>query len=110
APPAAVAAVAREPIEAPAPVAQPAMPVASLSHPPLSGSTDPIAPVRVKTITVKAGNVQTAALYPLVAPAPQATIAPPHLAKHAAPAPVPATVQADAAPLPPPPGARPGVL
>jgi len=112
APPAAVAAVAKEPAEAPA--AQPAVvPVASLSHPPLSGSTDPIAPVRVKTITVKAGNVQTAALYPLVAPAPQATVAPPHLAKNAASAPAP-VAQADntptSAPLPPPPGAKPGVL
>jgi D-alanyl-D-alanine carboxypeptidase len=95
---------------APSAAAQPA----TLTHPPLSGSTDPIAPVRVKTISVKAGNVQTAALYPLVAPAPQATVAPPHLAKHAPPATVPATIQAEntpmSAPLPPPPGARPGVL
>jgi D-alanyl-D-alanine carboxypeptidase len=35
----------------------------------------------VKTITVKAGNVQTAMLVPLTAPAPQATVAPPHFAK-----------------------------
>ena len=52
----------------------------------------------MKTITVKAGNVQTAALVPLVAPAPQATVAPPHFAPNAvavAPlAPPPARVRA----------------
>ena len=64
--------VPAEPAEAPAPSTQ-ASPAAGLTHAPLSGSTDPISPVRVKTITVKAGSVQTAALYPLVTPAPQAT-------------------------------------
>ena len=114
-------------ITAPA-MAQPvAQPAPSLAKPPLSGSTDPIAPVRVKTITVKAGNVQTASLYPLVAPAPQATVAPAHFAKNG---PTNGTANASAhgsngstiaptntatntpsdAPLPPPPGARPGVL
>jgi len=119
APPLAVAAIASNQPEPAAPVMTPVMaPVgqtaaaqpATLAHPPLTGSTDPIAPVRVKTITVKAGNVQTASLYPLVTPAPQATVAPPHLAKHAPPATAPATLQAESVPLPPPPGARPGVL
>jgi D-alanyl-D-alanine carboxypeptidase len=105
---------------APAPVQPAAQPSPSLARPPLSGSTDPIAPVRVKTITVKAGNVQTASLYPLVAPAPQATVAPAHFAKGAPAggvAPAPATTATAAAapapgdaPLPPPPGAKPGVL
>jgi D-alanyl-D-alanine carboxypeptidase len=65
---------------------------------PKPGSNEVINPVRVKTITVKAGNVQTAALAPLVAPLPQATVAPAHFAKNTP------------APLSPPPGARPGVL
>jgi D-alanyl-D-alanine carboxypeptidase len=84
----------------PATVAQSAPPQAApaLSRAPKPGSGEPINPVKVKTITVKAGNIQTAALVPLVAPMPQATIAPPHFAPTAA------------APLSPPPGARPGVL
>ena len=56
--------------------------------------------MKVKTITVKAGNVQTAMLVPLVAPAPTATVAPSNFAPNAV----------AAAPLAPPPGARPGVL
>jgi D-alanyl-D-alanine carboxypeptidase len=55
----------------------------ALSHQPKPGSGEPINPVRVKTITVKAGNVQTAMLVPLTAPAPQASVAPPHFAKNA---------------------------
>ena len=82
-------------LAAPAPQAAPA-----LSRTPQPGSGEPINPVKVKTITVKAGNVQTAALVPLVTSAPQATVAPPNFAQHAA----------AAAPLAPPPGARPGVL
>ena len=70
-----------------------------LSRAPQPGSGEPINPVKVKTITVKAGNVQSAVLVPLVASAPQATVAPAHFAP-AAMASVPA----------PPPGARPGVL
>ena len=53
----------------------------ALSRQPRPGSGEPINPVKVKTITVKAGNVQTAMLVPLTAPAPQATVAPPHFAK-----------------------------
>jgi D-alanyl-D-alanine carboxypeptidase len=78
-------------------------PAAVLSRVPKPGSGEVITPVKVKTITVKAGNVQTAALMPLVSHAPQASVAPANFA-HAAPAP------AVGAPLPPPPGARPGVL
>jgi D-alanyl-D-alanine carboxypeptidase len=110
APPAIVAA-AEKPEAAAAPAQPAAAQPTSLARPPLTGSTDPIAPVRVKTITVKAGSVQTASLYPLVTPAPQATVAPPHFAKHPANTPVntPAAAAAEA-PLPPPPGAKPGVL
>jgi D-alanyl-D-alanine carboxypeptidase len=43
---------------------------------PRPGSADPIQPITVKTINVRAGAVQTAALAPLVAPAPQSTVAP----------------------------------
>ena len=49
-----------------------AAPRAVLARAPKPGSGEPINPVKVKTITVKAGNVQTAALVPLVAPTPQA--------------------------------------
>jgi D-alanyl-D-alanine carboxypeptidase len=132
----AAAAAEKPEITAP-PTAQPAaqQQTPSLAKPPLSGSTDPIAPVRVKTITVKAGNVQTASLYPLVTPAPQATVAPAHFAKSGpahgsaasatnavtnapangssnstvAPTNTAATMPSEA-PLPPPPGARPGIL
>jgi D-alanyl-D-alanine carboxypeptidase len=68
-----------------------------LSRAPKPGSGEAITPVKVKTITVKAGNVQTAMLVPLVSHAPQASVAPPNFAQNAAP-------------LGPPPGARPGVL
>jgi D-alanyl-D-alanine carboxypeptidase len=96
--PIAAAPVAAEPaaeqiVTASAPQASPA-----LSRPPRPGSGEPINPVKVKTISVKAGNVQTAALAPLVIAAPQATIAPPHFQS------------ISGAALPPPPGARPGVL
>jgi D-alanyl-D-alanine carboxypeptidase len=114
--PTVMAAAPAEKPELAAPATAPAQPAASLAKPLLSGSTDPIAPVRVKTITVKAGNVQTASLYPLVTPAPQATVAPPHFAKTgpahgsaSAPTSTAATMPSEA-PLPPPPGARPGVL
>jgi D-alanyl-D-alanine carboxypeptidase len=70
----------------------------------------------VKTIAVKAAPAQAAAYAPLVYAAPQATVAPTSLAQtqmHAQPLPAakpaahPAT---QVAALPPPPGARPGVL
>ena len=80
---------------APAPEASPV-----LARAPQPGSGEPINPIKVKTITVKAGALQTASLGALVMSAPQATVAPPHFAKNAA----------AAAPLPPPPGARPGIL
>ena len=68
----------------------------ALSRQPKPGSGEPINPVKVKTITVKAGNVQTAMLVPLTAPVPQATVAPPHFAKTTAVA-EPAPPQAVAA-------------
>ena len=72
-----------------APAIHAAPPVASsLSPQPKPGSAEPINPVKVKTITVKAGNVQTAMLVP-ISPAPTAMVAPPHFAK-SAPAAVPA--------------------
>src|SRR3954451_22564913 len=64
-------------IQSPPPVA------AALTHHPKPGSAEPINPVKVKTITVKAGNVQTAMLVP-ISPAPTAMVAPPHFAKSAA--------------------------
>jgi len=64
-------------IQAPAPVA------AALAPQPKPGSAEPINPVKVKTITVKAGNLQTAMVVP-ISPAPTAMVAPPHFAKSAA--------------------------
>src|SRR5262249_34412378 len=100
---------------------------------PRTGSAEPIQPIPVKTITVRPRSIQSAALGPLVAPAPQANVAPQWAAGASAPAAVspapPPTVEAAAvapapapsprvasappsepAPLPPPPGARPGIL
>jgi D-alanyl-D-alanine carboxypeptidase len=74
---------------------------------PAEGSAEPIRPYRVKTIAVKAAPAQAAAYAPLVSSAPQATIAPTSLAQIQMHAPQPAT---QVAALPPPPGARPGVL
>jgi D-alanyl-D-alanine carboxypeptidase len=72
----------------PAPTIHAAPRVASsLSHQPKPGSAEPINPLKVKTITVKAGNVQTAMLVP-ISPAPTAMVAPPQFAKNA-PAAVP---------------------
>jgi D-alanyl-D-alanine carboxypeptidase len=55
---------------------------ASFAPQPKPGSAEPISPVKVKTITVKAGNVQTAMVAP-ISPAPTAMVAPPHFAKSA---------------------------
>jgi len=63
-------------------------PAVAASLSPKPGSAEPINPVKVKTITVKAGNVQTAMLVP-ISPAPTAMVAPPHFAK-SAPAHIPA--------------------
>jgi D-alanyl-D-alanine carboxypeptidase len=56
----------------------------AFTHQPRPGSAEPISPVRVKTISVKAGSVQSASLAPLTASAPTATVAPAHFAKNAA--------------------------
>ena len=96
------------PSAAPAPAPQPhaarsdstPAPAASVARP-APGSTDPIKPLLVKTLSVKAGSAQTAAVAPLML-SPQPVTS----QTHAALAPV-----ADVAPPPPPPlGARPGVL
>ena len=101
--PVTVASIPVEKAEIPAPAAgavpAPATTLAQAKMP-QPGSGEPINPIKVKTITVKAGMVQTASLSALVASAPQATVAPPHFARNA---PV-------EAPVPPPPGARPGIL
>jgi D-alanyl-D-alanine carboxypeptidase len=105
-------------VPAPAPLARA---VAHAPHPgtrsvaaaPAAGSNDPIRPLVVRTIQVRAAAVRTAALGPLVVPEPNSAVVPPQLS---APAPQPAPAAAEPpapAPhvtLPPPPGARPGVL
>ncbi len=106
---------AREPVAAPAqvasasPIAVPVAPAAPAARPasegPSPGSTEPIKPNAVKTFTVQPGAVTTATLSPL--PADSRRLTP-----GGAPASVTnvATVKADVPPLPPPPGAKPGVL
>jgi D-alanyl-D-alanine carboxypeptidase len=86
-----------KPEAAPIAGSQAPMPASTLVRAPKPGSGEPINPVKVKTITVKAGNVQTAALVPLVAPTPQASQAPAHFAP---------TAQATVSPPP----SRPGIL
>ncbi len=76
---------------------------AAQSEQPSPGSTEPIKPLLVKTLSVKAGPVRTAsAPMSLLAPEPMAT-----RPSHNEPA--QSNVVSDALP-PPPPGARPGVL
>src|SRR5262245_13828793 len=99
-------------VVAPAPVAV-VTPVATTVMPE-PGSTDPITPVLVKTLTVRPGMFKTASLtpssptYPAPAeqPAPQPAPVP---AAKAEPVPQPAPAPAAKA-EPPPPGARPGIL
>jgi D-alanyl-D-alanine carboxypeptidase len=67
---------------------------------PATGSTDPIKPTMVKTLTVKPGAVQTASLAPMSLLSPMPVTSQAHAALPA---------QAETLP-PPPPGARPGVL
>ena len=76
-----------------------------------AGSSDPIRPLVVRTIQVRAAAVRTAAIGPLVVPQPNSAVVPPQLAAPA-PQPVVPAVEpaAQHAPPPPPPGARPGVL
>jgi len=77
---------------------QAAAPIASsLTPSPKPGSAEPINPVKVRTITVKAGNVQTAMVVPM-SPAPTATVAPPHFAKSAPAAPAIPTSEKPATP------------
>ena len=124
---------ARIPSGEPAPKARAdATPAAAIALP-RTGSAEPIQPIPVKTITMRSRVIQSSALGPLVAPAPQANVAPPQWAAAvpgpaavAAPSPVtaaeavgtapaaiaqaPVMPAREPAPLPPPPGARPGIL
>jgi D-alanyl-D-alanine carboxypeptidase len=109
--------------EVPAPTPAPPVhrPRAAAAPTQPAGSSDPIRPLIVRTIQVRAAAVRTAGIGPLVVPQPNSSVVPPQLAATAsqpvpaaaAPAPEPAPPAAEPvarAPLPPPPGARPGVL
>jgi len=86
-------------------------PRAAAATAPPAGSTDPIRPLVVRTIQVRAAAVRTAAIGPLVVPEPNSAVVPPQLAAPAPQPVVPATEPiSQRAPLPPPPGARPGML
>jgi len=75
---------------------------AAQSEQPTPGSTEPIKPLLVKTLSVKAGPIRTAS-------APMSLLAPEPMATRSATGALPAETASDALP-PPPPGARPGVL
>jgi D-alanyl-D-alanine carboxypeptidase len=105
-----------------APVAAPAAAPPVLAAPPLApapsrsaelqqpepGSTDPIKPNPVKTFTVRAAGARTASLSP---PSPDSRkLAPSSATANAGNVTTVATVKAESGPLPPPPGAKPGVL
>jgi len=94
--PTVVAAAAGTPVPLP-PARADTTTTAAVPPRPAPGSTEPIQPVRVKTIAVRPGNVQTAALGPITAPQPTASNAQLHM-------------PSSALGLAPPPGARPGVL
>src|SRR5262249_40326719 len=64
--------VRAEPAAKPRPDVNPSPAVAQ----PRTGSAEPIQPIPVKTITVRPRSIQSAALGPLVPPAPQANVAP----------------------------------
>src|SRR5205085_7716307 len=88
---------ARAPSAEPAakPSAQPApAPAAAAAR---AGSAEPLQPIPVKTITVRPRAIQNSAFGALVAPAPQANLAPAQWAA-AASAPPPSTVPASQAP------------
>lgn len=99
------------PIPLPAPAREPAREQIAAASPaaeePAVGSTAPIKPNPVKTFTVRPGTMQTASLSPL--PADNRKLAPAPAGTTASVTTV-ATVKGDAPPLPPPPGAKPGVL
>jgi D-alanyl-D-alanine carboxypeptidase len=95
-------ALAAQPVVSPASAARPdSTPTAAVSVTrPASGSTDPIKPHLVKTLSVKAGAAQTPGVAPLML-SPQLVTSQIHATL---------TPAGDIAAPPPPPGARPGVL
>jgi D-alanyl-D-alanine carboxypeptidase len=94
-----------EPVAAGGPLVRTATPIPDA---PMTGSTDPIKPIAVKTVLVKAAALHGAALTNM--PGPQQRLLPTAAAAKATPVTNVAAVKADAALPPPPPGARPGVL
>jgi D-alanyl-D-alanine carboxypeptidase len=96
---------AAEPVTPPATASVAAIaPAAAAPAPPTLGSTDPIKPVAVKTVTVHAGSMRTASVVPAdhrkLTPAPANTATVTNIT----------TVKGESQPLPPPLGAKPGVL
>jgi len=75
---------------------------------PTPGSTDPIKPNAVKTFTVHPGTMRTASLSPL--PSDSRKLVPAPATANAASVTNITTVKSEAPALPPPPGAKPGVL
>jgi len=88
-------------------VPQATPPANSALDAPTPGSTDPIKPIAVKTVTVHPGAMRTASLSPL--PSDSRNLNPAPTTADAASVTTVATIKSEAPP-PPPPGARPGVL
>jgi D-alanyl-D-alanine carboxypeptidase len=91
-----------------APTAPAPEPETQAAEAPTPGSTDPIKPNAVKTFTVRAANFQTASLSPL--PSDSRRLMPAPATANAANVTTVNTVKNDTPSLPPPPGAKPGVL
>jgi D-alanyl-D-alanine carboxypeptidase len=88
-------------------VTQIAAPAAAAANAPEPGSTDPIRPNAVKTVTVQPGTVRTASLSPL--PSDSRKLMPAPATANAATVTTIATVKSET-PAPPPPAAKPGAL
>ena len=85
----------------------PAAPATFEPAAPALGSTDPIKPVTVKTVTVHAGNMKTASVVPATD---HRKLSPTPASASTATVTNITTVKGEAPALPPPPGAKPGVL
>ncbi|MEI9805264.1 MAG: hypothetical protein WDN48_13575 [Pseudolabrys sp.] len=96
------------PVRVAAPAAPAPEPEAPVAEAPTPGSTDPIKPNAVKTFTVRAANIQIASLSPL--PSDSRKLMPAPATANAASVTTVSTVKNDSPSLPPPPGAKPGVL
>jgi len=88
----------------------PSKPIPLAPQQPQTGSTEPIKPRLVKTLTVRPGSTQVAAVAPLALLSPQPITAQTASQTTGTAEPAHAETAKEDTPLPPPPGARPGIL